>query len=220
MPRTSLLIPLLLLVLGFAGCGGEEDEKTAATAPATTETGCEAVAEPEPRGPQSLSAPDEELDPESTHVATVDTSCGSFEITLDVEAAPVTTSSFAHLVEQDFYDGLTFHRVSRGFVIQGGDPLGDGNGGPGYQVRETPPDSLNYEKGVVAMAKRADEPAGASGSQFFVVTETSDLTPDYALLGRVTSGMEAVERIAASEVDNFEKPTEPVVIRDITIETR
>lgn len=219
MPRTSLLIALLLLVLGFAGCGGEGDEGAAATEPTTTETGCEVVAEPEPRGPQSLSAPEEELDAELTHVATVETSCGDFEITLDVEAAPVTTSSFAHLVEQDFYDGLTFHRVSRGFVIQGGDPLGDGNGGPGYQVREAPPESLNYEKGVVAMAKRGDEPAGVSGSQFFVVTEAADLAPDFALLGRVTSGMETVERIAASEVDNFEKPTEAVVIRDITIRT-
>ncbi|CAA9503368.1 MAG: Peptidyl-prolyl cis-trans isomerase [uncultured Solirubrobacteraceae bacterium] len=220
MLRTSLLIAFLMLLLGLAGCGGDEDEGAAATAPATTDTGCEVVAEPEPRGPQSLEAPEGELDPEKTHVATVATSCGTFEITLDVEAAPVTTASFAHLVEQDFYDGLTFHRVSRGFVIQGGDPLGDGNGGPGYQVRESPPASLAYEKGVVAMAKRADEPAGASGSQFFVVTETTDLAPDYALLGRVTSGMEAVERIAASEVDNFEKPREPVVIRDIGIRTR
>ncbi len=218
MPR-SLLVALLLLAFGLSACGGDDEETGTATPAATTATGCQAVAEPEPKGAQSLPEPEERLDPDSTHVATVATSCGDFEITLDVGAAPVTTSSFAHLVEQDFYDGLTFHRVSRGFVIQGGDPLGDGTGGPGYQVREAPPQSLSYEQGVVAMAKRGDEPAGVSGSQFFVITEAADLDPDFALLGRVTAGMETVARIAASEVDNFEKPTEAVVIEDITIRT-
>ena len=146
------------------------------------------------------------------------TNCGDFAITLDVERAPLTASSFAHLVEQDFYDGLTFHRVSPGFVIQGGDPLGDGRGGPGYKIEEAPPKSLTYEKGLVAMAKTGDEPAGTSGSQFFVVTEDADLPPEYALLGRVTSGMETVERIAASETDDFERPQDPVVISEIAIE--
>lgn len=217
MPRAFLLVAALLLALGLAGCGDDEPEAGSATAAATTATGCQAVPEPEPREAQTLAEPEDELDPDATHVATVATSCGDFEITLDASSAPVTTSSFAHLAEQDFYDGLGFHRVSRGFVIQGGDPLGDGTGGPGYQVREAPPASTTYEQGVVAMAKRGDEPAGVSGSQFFVVTEASDLPADYAVLGRVTAGMEAVERIAASEVDSFEKPTEPVVIRDITI---
>ena len=219
MRRTSLLVALLLLVLGLSSCGGDEPANESATAPGTTATGCQAVPEPEPRPAPDVAEPEEELDPDATHVATVATSCGDFEITLDVSAAPITTSSFAHLVEQDFYDGLSFHRVSRGFVIQGGDPSGDGTGGPGYQVREAPTESIAYEQGVVAMAKRGDEPAGVSGSQFFVVTEAADLAPDFALLGRVTAGMETVERIAASEVDNFEKPTEAVVIRDITIRT-
>ncbi len=150
-------------------------------------------------------------------MATVSTNCGDFDIALDVARAPLTASSFAYLARQDFYDGLTFHRVSPGFVIQGGDPLGDGRGGPGYAIREAPPSSLAYEKGVVAMAKAGDEPAGTSGSQFFVVTENADLPPDYALLGRVTRGMEAVERIAASETDDFERPESPVVISDVTI---
>lgn len=216
MPRTLLLPVLLALILGVSACG-DDDEGAAPTPAATTATGCEVVPEPEPRTPESVGEPTERLDPDRTHVAVVSTSCGDFEITLDVEAAPRTTSSFAHLAAEDFYAGLPFHRVSRGFVIQGGDPLGDGTGGPGYSIREQPPESLEYERGVVAMAKRGDEPAGTSGSQFFVVTETTDLPPEYAPLGRVTSGMETVERIAASEVDNFEAPREPVVIEDVAI---
>ena len=117
MSRTAL--PLLLLaVLGVAGCGGEESSRPAETTPARTANGCQAVPAPEPRPEPALEAPTERLDPRRTHVATVRTNCGDFDITLDVERAPITTSSFAHLVRQDFYDGLAFHRVSRGFVIQ------------------------------------------------------------------------------------------------------
>ena len=213
--RSSLLMSLLLL--GLAGCGEGEEGAGGETTPARTANGCEVVSAPEPRGEQQVAEPAERLRPGVDYVATVRTNCGDFDIALDVERAPATTSSFVHLARQDFYDGLTFHRVSPGFVIQGGDPLGDGRGGPGYTVREAPPESLTYEKGVVAMAKAGDEPAGASGSQFFVVTENADLDPDFALLGRVTRGMEVVERIAASEVDGTETPQDPVVISDVTI---
>ncbi len=214
--RRTALPSLLLVSLALAACGEEEQESAEAT-PARTAAGCEAVSAPQPKGEQDIAEPTERLRRSGTYVATVRTNCGDFAITLDVERAPLTASSFAHLAGQDFYDGLTFHRVSPGFVIQGGDPLGDGRGGPGYAVREAPPKSLTYEKGVVAMAKTGDEPAGTSGSQFFVVTEDTDLPPDYALLGRVTSGMEAVERIASSETDNFERPVDPVVISDVAI---
>ena len=98
------------------------------------------------------------------------TSHGTFEITLDAERAPITASSFASLVTQGFYDGLTFHRIVPGFVIQGGCPDGTGMGGPGYKVEEAPPEDLRYVRGVVAMAKAGMEAAGTSGSQFFVVT--------------------------------------------------
>ena len=204
------------MMLALAGCGEEEAADREAT-PARAANGCEVVAAPPPKGEQQISRPSERLRRAGEYVATVSTNCGDFDITLDVARAPLTASSFAHLARQDFYDGLTFHRVSPGFVIQGGDPLGDGRGGPGYSVREAPPESLAYERGVVAMAKTGDEPAGTSGSQFFVVTENADLPPDYALLGRVTRGMEVVERIAASQTDDFERPEDPVVISDVTI---
>ncbi len=101
---------------------------------------------------------------------TVATNCGTFAFTLDVKQSPKTSASIYYLVRRGFFDGLTFHRVAAGFVIQGGDPLGDGSGGPGYTVVEAPPQSTQYVRGVVAMAKTQTDPSGASGSQFFVVT--------------------------------------------------
>ena len=104
-------------------------------------------------------------------------------------------------------------------MIQGGDPTGTGNGGPGYTVTEPPPQNTTYEKGVVAMAKTAVEPPGASGSQFFVVTAPADagLPPDYAVLGRVTDGMDVVDAIGKLG-DAQEKPTQVVTIDKVTIE--
>ena len=146
------------------------------------------------------------------------TNCGEFEITLDPKRAPKTGGSFKTLVDKRFYDGLAFHRIVPGFVIQGGDPKGDGTGGPGYSVTEAPPEDLAYSKGVVAMAKTGTEPAGTSGSQFFVVTgEDAGLPPDYALLGTVTKGQEVVDKIGVAEVGPDEQPVDPIVIRQIRI---
>jgi peptidyl-prolyl cis-trans isomerase B (cyclophilin B) len=121
-------------------------------------------------------------------------------------------------VRQGAYDGTAFHRIVPGFVIQGGDSTGSGTGGPGYFVDEQPPENLSYVRGVVAMAKTQAEPPGRSGSQFFVVTQPdAGLTPDYALLGRVSGGMDVVDRIEAlGSPDGM--PKAPVVIRGITIQ--
>ena len=147
------------------------------------------------------------------------TNCGDFEITLDAKRAPKTGGSFKSLADEGFFDGTTFHRIVSGFVIQGGDPKGDGTGGPGYSVVEAPPQDLVYEKGVVAMAKTGAEAAGTSGSQFFVVTaEDAGLPPDYALLGKVTSGQDVVDKIGVAETDPAtEKPLEPVVISSVKV---
>ena len=160
---------LLACALMLAACGDDEKEQPAST-PAATETaepaqeaGCEKVAAPKPSGPGNLPKPTTELKPGKTYVARVLTNCGEFEITLDPKRAPKTGGSFASLVGKRFYDGLTFHRIVAGFVIQGGDPEGTGGGGPGYSVTETPPEDLTYTKGVVAMAKTADRPGGHVG---------------------------------------------------------
>jgi peptidyl-prolyl cis-trans isomerase B (cyclophilin B) len=219
-----LRVLALILCLGMlvAACGEDDDSSgEAAATPAATEAapaGCEAAEEPSPKGEGDLSKPKGRLDPSKTYVATVSTNCGDFEITLDAGRAPKTGASFKALADDGFYDGTTFHRIVPGFVVQGGDPKGDGTGGPGYSVVEAPPQDLVYKKGVVAMAKSGAEAAGTSGSQFFVVTaEDAQLPPDYALLGKVTAGQEVVDKIGVAETDAMEKPVDPVVISSVKV---
>ncbi len=224
--RRSLPVLLAPLAIALGACGGSEKETEATPTPrpaaaGAEKVGCRKVAAPEPK-PQETKAkkPRLELDASKTWLATVATSCGEFTITLDVERAPKTSSAFAGLAREGFFDDLSFHRVSKGFVIQGGDPLGTGMGGPDFSVREAPPQDLAYSRGIVAMAKTGAEPPGTSGSQFFVVTaEDAPLPPDYALLGEVTDGMDTVDAIAAVDVDPAtEAPTSPIVIESITVD--
>jgi cyclophilin family peptidyl-prolyl cis-trans isomerase len=147
----------------------------------------------------------------------VKTSCGTFDIALDTLRAPKTVNSFVYLARKGFYDGLAFSRIVPNYVIQGGDPLGDGTGGPGYQVDEKPPPNLAYTKGVVAMAKTQVEPPGRSGSQFFIVTAAdAGLSPDSALVGRVDNGIDVVERIGGLGTPSGH-PIQTVLINRITI---
>ena len=222
-----VLLPFFALLL-VAGCGDDENKAEATATPGAagtpelTETGCEKVDKPESKGPGKLSKPALKLDASKTYTATVATSCGDFTIELDVERAPKTSASFVFLAREGFYDDTSFHRIVPGFVIQGGDPLGNGTGGPGYSVVEAPPRDLAYSRGVVAMAKGGTEPPGASGSQFFVVTgEDTPLPPDYALLGQVTEGQDVVDTIGTSATDPAtEQPLDPVVIETVTIEEK
>jgi cyclophilin family peptidyl-prolyl cis-trans isomerase len=210
--------PLLLVVLALlAGCGGGDDEAGGGeTTTAASVSECQDVEAPEAREPGMNEAPSEELDPSQTHTLTFDTSCGTFTVTLDPESAPTTTASLVALAEAGYFDDTIFHRVVPGFVIQGGDPTQTGGGGPGYSTVDVPPADAAYTKGVVAMAKTDAEPPGTSGSQFFVVTGAdAGLTPDYAVVGEVTEGMETVERIDALGVGNG-PPSQPVVVNTVT----
>jgi cyclophilin family peptidyl-prolyl cis-trans isomerase len=154
----------------------------------------------------------------------VATNCGTFAFTLDVKTSPKTSASFYSLVKRGFFNGLTFHRVAAGFVIQGGDPSGTGGGGPGYTVVEPPPKSTQYVQGDVAMAKTQADPAGASGSQFFVVTaanatQSAGLTPDYALVGKVVSGQNVVNAIGSlpTTPQGDGTPSPAVVMSSVTV---
>jgi peptidyl-prolyl cis-trans isomerase B (cyclophilin B) len=179
------------ILIGRSGDGSDAAAKAGAS-------GCKQVEAPQPKK-ISFSAPKQALAKGEKATAVVQTSCGTFEIALDTTRAPKTTNSFAFLADEGFYDELTFHRVAPEFVIQGGDPLGTGTGGPGYSVDEKPPANLAYTKGIVAMAKSSAEPPGRSGSQFFVVLSAdAGLPPEYALVGKVDKGFDVVEQIASS----------------------
>ena len=228
MPGKNLLSKLIFIVLiaaalAIAGCGdGGEDKKTQSEATTATQANeeepCPADGELKVRRPKRRAAPDFRLRRDKDYTAIVVTSCGTFEIELDAKQAPRTGGSFVSLAREGFYDGLGFHRIVTGFVIQGGDPRGNGQGGAGYTIREAPPQDVVYSEGVAAMAKTATDPPGASGSQFFIVTsDDAQLDPVYALLGRVTKGLDVVKRIELTPAGPDEKPIEPIVIKRITI---
>jgi cyclophilin family peptidyl-prolyl cis-trans isomerase len=210
----ALILALTTLALAYAGCGGG-DETTSTTA---SDTGCTDVEEP-PAKQVKLERPDLDAPPAGSRVI-FETNCGSFTVELDTEEAPRTSASFAYLAEEGAFDDTTFHRVAPGFVIQGGDPSGDGTGGPGYYVDEPPPPDTAYTKGVVAMAKTAAEPPGRSGSQFYVVTGAdAGLPTDYAIVGKVVEGEEtigAIEDLGVTGSDG--PPSQPVVIEKATLE--
>jgi peptidyl-prolyl cis-trans isomerase B (cyclophilin B) len=222
-PAGALFAAATLLAAGCGGGGNKSSSSATATATAgatETATGCRQVAQPPPKQVH-LRRPTTTLDAGKTYVATVHTSCGDFQITLDAKRAPRTGGSFLSMAKQGLYDHTTFHRIVPGFVIQGGDPKGNGTGGPGYSVVETPPRSLRYTKGVVAMAKTQFERPGTSGSQFFVVTtDDAKLPPEYALLGRVSGGQDVVGRIAAADTDPQQRPVQPIVIDSVTVAVR
>lgn len=201
----------LLLVasaLGLAGCGGDDGGETA-------RMGCDVTAEGN-KGPPEI----EPLEDGKTHRLAVQTNKGSFAVELDAESAPCTTASIADLARKGFFNGTVFHRIVPGFVIQGGDPTGTGTGGPGYKTVDAPPSDARYTKGVVAMAKAAQEPAGTSGSQFFVVTGADvGLPPEYAIVGKVVDGLDVVEAIGKLGGPD-EQPQERIVIESAEVTSR
>jgi len=208
------LVAVGIVAAILIGRSGGDDESTAEASAG----GCKQVPAPKPKK-VSFGAPKQTVSQGEKLTAVVQTSCGSFEIALDSSRAPKTVNSFVFLSEEGFYDGLSFHRVAPGFVIQGGDPLGTGTGGPGYSVDEKPPSSLAYTKGIVAMAKSSAEPPGRSGSQFFVVlAPDAGLPPEYALVGKVDEGMDVAERIGKLETNATENPKQTVLIEKLSIE--
>lgn len=139
------------------------------------------------------------------------------------EIAPNTVNNFISLVNQGFYDGLTFHRVIEGFMIQGGDPSGNGTGGPDYCIPgefsvNGFDNTLAHTAGVISMA-RAQHPDSA-GSQFFIMHKNAPhLDGSYAAFGKITEGMDVVDKIAVSETDWSDMPLAPVVMKKVTVET-
>jgi cyclophilin family peptidyl-prolyl cis-trans isomerase len=214
----AVLAAVIVGIILISRSGGGGSGSTTTASKEKSAGGCKKVAQPEPRE-ESLPKPKMTTKKGEKVTAVVETNCGTFDIDLATSEAPTIANSFAYLAEEGFYDDLTFHRIVPEFVIQGGDPTGTGGGGPGYEVVEAPPKNLKYTLGTVAMAKTSEAPAGAAGSQFYVVSgpQGETLPPEYALAGHVTKGLDVVERIGELGGPE-EKPTQPVVIEKMTIE--
>ncbi|MCI8647445.1 MAG: peptidylprolyl isomerase [Firmicutes bacterium] len=138
------------------------------------------------------------------------------------EKAPETVENFVKLVEEGFYDGLTFHRVIPGFMIQGGCPLGNGTGGPGHTIKgeflaNGFNNDLKHERGVLSMARAMDP--NSAGSQFFIMVATAPhLDGEYASFGKIIEGMEAADKIVSVKTGFNDKPKDPQVMKKVTIE--
>ncbi len=227
--RKSAVALSVLLCLSAAACGGGGGGTTAAAttaernAPATTggtsASGCAPV-QVVPRPDGSLAPPKTKLDPKKTYLLVFETNCGAFTVKLDQTLAPKTAASLVYLAKKNFFDGISFHRIVPGFVIQGGDPTATGTGGPGYKTVDPPPATVRYTHGVIAMAKAGSEAPGTAGSQFFVVTGGDvGLPAEYAVVGKVTDGLDVVDLIGTLGDPTTEEPTENVVIRDVRVLT-
>lgn len=160
------------------------------------------------------SPPDLTIDLDTDYSATLHTSLGDITIEFLAAEAPITTNNFLFLAKDGYYDGVIFHRIVPGFVIQGGDPTGTGSGGPGYTFRDELDGNGKYSRGMVAMANAGPS---TNGSQFFVCLDDLGLPHSYSIFGRVTDGMDVVDTIAALPTGSQDRPTKPPVINSVTI---
>lgn len=187
--------------------------------PAPAETPKQPVAQPLTTKKMYSYPPVMAIDTTKEYTATLKTSAGDITVQLNAKATPTTVNSFVFLAREKFYDGTIFHRTIPGFMIQGGDPQGTGMGGPGYNVVETPSKDTKYDRGVIAMAKTGADPAGTSGSQFFIMHKDYPLPPDYIVFGETIEGLDVVDKIANAPTtkQGGESPVTPVVIESVTI---
>lgn len=212
--KFSFLLVLAVLVMGLSACGSSKSDTTSETkatkAPKATET-AEVTKEPESKT----------TDTKGKHHAKIKVKdYGTIEVELDGDTAPITVANFIKLVNEKFYDGLTFHRIMSGFMIQGGDPLGNGTGGSDETIKgefssNGVENNISHKRGVISMARSSD-PDSAS-SQFFIMHQDSTyLDGEYAAFGKVTKGMKVVDKICedATPTDGngtIEKVDQPVI---------
>lgn len=153
------------------------------------------------------------------NLITIKTNFGEIQFETYDADAPKAVNNFITLTNKGFYDGLTFHRVIKGFMIQGGDPNGNGTGGPGYQFEdelnpETESYQAGYQKGMVAMANSGPN---TNGSQFFIMLENNPLPNNYTIFGKVVKGQEVVDKIGDTKTDSSDKPLTPVIIEKVYV---
>ncbi|WP_088227967.1 peptidylprolyl isomerase [Desulfosporosinus sp. FKB] len=213
--KLSMLLCLLTVIFVILGCGiqtnnsaSQGSTKNSQTAPNST----------------SSSAPVPTTNNKNNPVVTITMADGGvIKAELYPNIAPNTVKNFISLVKKGFYNGLTFHRVIPGFMIQGGDPSGNGSGGPGYSIKGEFTNNgfkndLKHTRGVLSMA-RTDDPNSA-GSQFFImVAAAPSLDGNYAAFGKVTSGMDEVDKIVNTQRDQADKSLQNQVMKSVTVDT-
>lgn len=185
--------------------------------PGKNETANETSNMPVPKGKYSK-APPMSINTTKTYKADVRTSLGNFTVDLLAKEAPNTVNNFVFLAKDNFYNGVVFHRIIKDFMIQTGDPAGNGTGGPGYKFADEKI-SRDYKKGTVAMANSGKD---SNGSQFFIMTKDTDLPKNYTIFGEVIKGLETIDKIASVEVEDNgmgepSKPKTKVTINKILI---
>jgi cyclophilin family peptidyl-prolyl cis-trans isomerase len=243
--RRNLILSLIAVIAGLVlvvsglvwWLGGSGGTAAASTAPSVSASGPPSPcgnptppADASEKKPTFKTAPPMTIDVNATYTATFDTTCGSFTAQLLPKVAPEGVNSFVFLADHNFYNGLTFHRIVKNFVIQGGDPEGDGKGGPGYNFKiETSPKATFDGPGVLAYANSGPD---TNGSQFFVtLTSTPQLNPtssaSYTIFGNVTKGMNVVQKIgsvptvtgpACAGSTEACSPSDPIFILKVTID--
>jgi|RhiMethySRZTD1v2_1073278.scaffolds.fasta_scaffold528712_2 cyclophilin family peptidyl-prolyl cis-trans isomerase len=228
--RAPAAIAALALAVAVAACsssGGGASTPSAQSQPSATAApaaSAPAVSAPAGSAPaQSAGAQGEDcptaaptaLPAGETREVTIETDLGNIVIDVEADLGPLAAGNFVALAECGFYDGVVFHRIMPGFVIQGGDPTGTGSGGPGYEFPNDPV-SVAYDRGVVAMANAGRD---TNGSQFFIVLDEAGLPPDYSVFGRVTSGMEVADEIAAGPSTGGQsgQALQPVAMNRVTV---
>jgi len=167
------------------------------------------------KGAKQYSKAEQVIKSGKSYTATIKTTAGDIVVELS-KSTPVTTNNFVFLAQEKFYDGVIFHRVIPGFMIQGGDPTGTGMGGPGYKFADEK-FSGEYSRGTIAMANSG---ANTNGSQFFIMHADYALPPNYVIFGKTISGLEAVDKIATAKTGPSDRPVEPVSITSIEVEEK
>ena len=202
-------------------------DPTATSDPTGTGTPTEAETAPSPTQAFATEPPPMVIDPEAEYSATIETEEGTIVVDLAAAEAPTTVNNFVALAAADYYEGVVFHRITEGFVIQGGDPQGTGRGGPGYQFEDELEHAQEvveandgmYPRGTLAMANAG---ADTNGSQFFIVDADPGypFQPNYTIFGMVTEGLDVVDAIAAGEVTGpaNDQAVDPVAMTSVTID--
>ncbi len=188
------------------------------TEPTSTPPAKEETKKPEPIDLSQYKTPIMLIDQKKSYTAKMKTSVGEIDIELNVKDTPVTANNFVFLAKKNFYDNVIFHRVIKGFMIQGGDPTGTGSGGPGYKFNDEP-FTGEYTRGTVAMANSGPN---TNGSQFFIMHADVGLQKAYVIFGKVVKGLDVVDKIAEAETTwggdgAMSKPVEQVKILSVEI---